>query len=121
MTELLGLIGAIVRAHAEQHHPEVLDPDKHMWAHVIDLDTGFDGMKDLTIEEFNHWLQGWWLLSDDGGWKWWLCVFTRSPAEHIASGGDLIDFPYCNLDSPLPDADFSGFGLESTHISSGIS
>jgi len=97
---LLELLAAIARAHAEQHHPKVLDPDLHDWHEVVR--GGEIWLENVTTFEFNYWLQGWWVLDDRAGWAWWLGVYDRCPV-----GEDPWEFPYCRLDSPLPNADFS--------------
>lgn len=106
---LLDLLRQVLMAYAEQHHPEVLDPAQHAWAEVHQGDEMW--MENLTIVEFNHWLQGWWVLdnSQRPAWNWWFCVFTEDPAPHLAAGGDLSEFWHCNLDAPLPTAELSGW------------
>ena len=87
MNDFLALMGDIVRAYVNQHHAEMLDDP---W--------------ETDMEWLNHVLGGWWIISPDMGWAWWLGVYTRCPA-----GQDLDRFPYCYLDAPLPKADFSGW------------
>ena len=113
--EFLALIGHIARSYATQHCPEVLDPDDHDWVLVIRGQNSTE--ENYTIGEFNHWLQGWWVLDDTAGWEWWLCVFDKCPADKLVESRDLIDFPYCRLDAPLPNADFTEFGVVSRHSS----
>jgi hypothetical protein len=87
MNDFLTLVGAIVRAYVTQHHSEMLDE-----------------MYDHDRDYINHVLKGWWVLDDSAGWAWWLGVYSRCPVSH-----NPWEFPYCDLDAPLPDADFSGW------------
>jgi len=90
MDDLLALMGDIVRAYVNQHHPEMLDD---IW--------------ETDRDWLNHVLGGWWVLRDDMSWAWWLGVYTRCPV-----GQDLDRFSYCYLDAPLPNASFP---VEHTH------
>lgn len=104
MAEFLALIGAIARSYAEHHEPDVLDPDSHVWSWDDD-----GPVADETAGFFNYLLSGWWVLDDtQTAWNWWLCVYTRPPYGH-----DFLHFPYCHLDAPLTEADFSSLGFHS--------
>jgi hypothetical protein len=83
MSDLLALMGKIVTAYVTQHHSEMLDDE---W--------------ETDREWLNHVLSGWWIISPDMGWSWWLGVYSRCPA-----GQDLDHFPFCDLDAPLPNSE----------------
>lgn len=84
MNDFLTLMGGIVRAYANHHHPEMLDDP---W--------------ETDIEWFNLVLSGWWVVRHDMGWAAWLGVYSRCPARQ-----DLDHFPFCDLDAPLPNTHF---------------
>ena len=102
MNILLALMSDIVRAYAAQHHPEALDPDQHIIANVHQGDESWE--ENETMRWLSHVLSGWWVISPDLGWSWWLGVYDVPPA-----GQDLTHFPHCRLDAPLPDAKFPGW------------